>query len=93
MPELHFELRWPDGSTRSYYSPSTSIRAHFSAGETYALPEFLERARSAMHAASERVRAKYGYTCSSAMDTLAQLEETAAGFADARAEVKVLDIR
>ena len=93
MPELRFDVRWPDGSTRSYYSPSTSIRAHFSAGASYGMPDFLVRVRSAMHAASERVRAKYGYTCSSALDTLQQIEDTAAGFADTPAEVHVLTIR
>jgi uncharacterized repeat protein (TIGR04042 family) len=93
MPELHFELRWPDGQQHTYYSPSTSIRSHFSAGESYTLPDFLERARSAMHAASERVRAKYGYTCSSAMDTLQQIEETATAFPEPSAEVQVVSIR
>ena len=82
MPEVHFEVRWPNAETRTYYSPSTAAHAHFSPGATYALADFLARSRAAMHQASERVRQKYGYTCSSAMDTLAQIEETAAGFVD-----------
>ena len=91
MPEVHFEVRWPDGQQRTYYSPSTAIHAHLAAGESYALPDFLERARTALHAASERVRAKYGYTCSSALDTLSQLEQTAADFASTdRARVLVV---
>jgi uncharacterized repeat protein (TIGR04042 family) len=81
MPEVHFEVRWPDGNQGTYYSPSTAIHAHLAAGESYTLPDFVERARAAMHAASERVRAKYGYTCYSAMDTLHRLEETAGGLA------------
>jgi uncharacterized repeat protein (TIGR04042 family) len=80
MPERFFDVRWPDGRLRSYYSPSTAIHDHLSAGATYALADFLERARVAMHAASERVRAKYGYTCSSAMDTLQQIELSAAKY-------------
>jgi uncharacterized repeat protein (TIGR04042 family) len=80
MPEVHFAVRWPDGNQRTYYSPSTAVHAHLTAGESYSLPDFLERARVAMHAASERVRAKYGYTCSSAMDTLRQIEQTADRF-------------
>jgi len=78
MPELHFTVRWPDGRERSYYSPSTAVLGQLTAGVSYALPDFLERARRAMHAASERVRAKYGFTCSSALDTLRQIEAAAA---------------
>lgn len=80
MPEVHFDVRWPDGARRSYYSPSTAVHQHLRAGETYLVPDFLARARAAMHEASERVRAKYGYTCSSAMDTLSQIEQTAQTF-------------
>jgi uncharacterized repeat protein (TIGR04042 family) len=94
MPEVRFEVRWPDGERRVYYSPSTVVCTSFGAHAPYALPEFLRRAREAMHVASERVRAKYGYACSSAMDTLQQIEETAAAFADApdaTVTVRVLD--
>lgn len=91
MPEVHFEVRWPDGARRTYYSPSTAVHAHLRAGEIYAVCDFLERARAAMHAASERVRAKYGYTCSSALDTLSQIEQTARAFeSNTRAEVTVV---
>jgi uncharacterized repeat protein (TIGR04042 family) len=94
MPERYFDVRWPDGTTRSYYSPSTSIHAHLSAGTTYSLSDFVARARVALHAASERVRDKFGYSCSSAMDTLSQIEETAAEYtARAGAEVVVEKIR
>jgi uncharacterized repeat protein (TIGR04042 family) len=94
MPEVHFKVRWPNGESRVYYSPSTIVRSCFAAAESYALSEFLQRTRTAMNVASERVRAKYGYTCSSAMDTLQQIEETAAGFEgtpDARVTVLSLD--
>jgi uncharacterized repeat protein (TIGR04042 family) len=91
MPEVHFDVRWPDGARRRYYSPSTAVLTHLRAGERYTLPDFLIRAREAMHAASERVRAKYGFSCSSAMDTLGQIEETARSFeSNADAEVSVV---
>jgi len=80
MPEVHFEVRWPDGVQRTYYSPSTAIRRHLAAGASYELSDFVQRARTALQAASERVRAKYGYTCSSALDTLYQIEASASGF-------------
>jgi uncharacterized repeat protein (TIGR04042 family) len=89
MPERYFDVRWPDGETRSYYSPSTSIHEHLTAGASYDLPDFVARARVALHAASERVRAKFGYTCSSAMDTLQQIETTAQAY-ESGAGAKVL---
>jgi uncharacterized repeat protein (TIGR04042 family) len=78
MPEVHFEVRWPSGLTRRYYSPSTIVHQHLKTGSSYDVKEFVQRTETAMNAASERVRAKFGYTCSSAMDTLAQIQETAA---------------
>lgn len=94
MPEVHFDVRWPDGARRTYYSPSTAIHQHLRAGETYKLSEFLKKTRVAMHQASERVRAKYGFACSSAMDTLSSIEATAQEFAaSAHAEVTVLAMK
>ena len=80
MPEVRFLVRWPDASTDDCYSPSTAIKDHLEAGATYALDDFLARSRSGLNAASERVRARYGYACSSAMDQLARIESRAAAF-------------
>ncbi|CAM3050226.1 MSMEG_0570 family nitrogen starvation response protein [Paracoccus nototheniae] len=78
MPEVRFTIRWPDGTEESCYSPSTAIRQHVSAGTAYPLPEFLDRARAGLNAASDRVAAKFGYACSSALDQLARIEARAA---------------
>ncbi len=78
MPEVRFTIRWPDGREESCYSPSTAIHRHLDAGHTYPLGEFLERARLGLNEASERVAAKYGFACSSALDQLASIETTAA---------------
>lgn len=88
MPEVYFRVQWPDGQSAEYYSPSTAVLAHLQAGQSYTLPEFVARSQAAMHQASERVRQKYGYTCSSALDTLRRIEQTALGYA-ARPEVRV----
>ena len=63
MPEMHFHVRWPDGSTSACYSPSLVIGEYFRPGRAYPLPEFLQRSRTALRQASERVRAKYGFSC------------------------------
>lgn len=91
MPATHFTIEWPDGTQAECYSPSTVVRDYFSSGQRYALGEFLERARTALRAGSERVRAKYGYACSAAMDQLARIELDAQRFAvDPQAEVTVI---
>jgi uncharacterized repeat protein (TIGR04042 family) len=91
MPAMHFHLRWPDGRESRCYSPSLVIKDYFEAGGAYPLPDFLQRARESLGIASERVRAKFGFACSMALDQLAQIESEAARFADApQAQVEVL---
>lgn len=90
MPAMHFQLRWPDGSQARCYSPSLVIKDYFQPGTAYPLPLFMTQVREALHIASERVRAKFGFACSQAMDQLAQIEHTAARFdtqPDAQVEV------
>ncbi|WP_121629023.1 MSMEG_0570 family nitrogen starvation response protein [Tropicibacter alexandrii] len=80
MPEMHWTLRWPDGSEERCYSPSSVITELFTPGQTYPLPDFLHRARIAMERASNRVERKYGFACSSAMDQLDRIERRVAEF-------------
>lgn len=81
MPVMHFRIRWPDGTEANCYSPSTIVTDFFTPGEHYALDDFVERSRAALRIASERVREKYGYACSAAMDELARIERDALRFA------------
>lgn len=81
MPAMHFHLRWPDGRAARCYSPSLVIKDYFEPGTRVPLPEFMPRIREALSIASERVRAKYGFACSMALDQLAQIEAQAAPFA------------
>ena len=80
MPELHFQLRWPDQSLEVCYSPSLVIRDHLVAGTTYALDDFRQRSRIALTIAAERVREKYGFLCSRALGQIARIEATATRF-------------
>lgn len=72
MPAVNFEVQWPDGDVKTYYSPSTVIRQYLK-DDHYSLDEFAERISLAMNMASERVREKFGYYCSSASDELLQI--------------------
>ena len=80
MPEMHFTVRWPDGGESRCYSPSLIVRDYLQVGQSYPLPDFMERSRAMLNIGSERVRAKYGYACSAAMDQLAELESRAADY-------------
>jgi len=77
MPEMHFVVRWPDGGEMRCYSPSLVVRDYLQVGSSYPLPDFLERSRTMLNIGSERVRAKYGYACSAALDQLAEIEARA----------------
>lgn len=91
MPALHYRLRWPDASETLCYSPSLVIQEHLQAGEAYAPDDLLQRVRAATAIANERVRAKFGFTCSRAGDQLAQTEALVAAFAHhPEARVRVL---
>jgi uncharacterized repeat protein (TIGR04042 family) len=77
MPEVWFEVQWPDGSSNVCYSPSTAVERYIAKGQRYTIQSFLEVARPALEEASQRVEAKFGYRCSSAEDQLRQIEEIA----------------
>jgi uncharacterized repeat protein (TIGR04042 family) len=93
MPVTLFRVRWPDQSETLCYSPSTVVREHLVAGQSYGLQEFRQRVRIALERGSERVRAKYGYACSRALDELVEIERRVHQFeAQGGAEVVVLEI-
>jgi uncharacterized repeat protein (TIGR04042 family) len=81
MPEMRFRVRLPDATELDCYSPSLVVKDYLTPGAEYPIGDFLQRCRDALHIASERVRAKYGYACSAAMDQLATLESHAQRFA------------
>jgi uncharacterized repeat protein (TIGR04042 family) len=74
MPEVIFTVELPDGATKECYSPSTIVRSYFSKGEEMPLAEFVRRSRKALAEASERVRAKFGFGCSSVAAQLGEIE-------------------
>jgi uncharacterized repeat protein (TIGR04042 family) len=75
MPKVLFKIQFSDGATKDCYSPSSVVRRYFAAGEEMPAAEFLTRSREAFAEASERVRAKFGFACSSAAAQLAEIEK------------------
>ncbi|MCE0766288.1 MSMEG_0570 family nitrogen starvation response protein [Pseudonocardia kujensis] len=81
MPEVIFDVRWPDGSRQSFYSPSLIVEEHFRAGGSYPVADFVDTSRTCMRIADQRVRQKYGVGCAQSVVTMAGIERSAARFA------------
>ena len=79
MPEMKFDVRWPDGKVTRCYSPSLVVCELLEKGD-YPVFEFMERVRAALNIGAERVRLKFGFYCSAAMDQLQELEVAAGGY-------------
>lgn len=80
MPEMTFDVRWPDGRLQQCYSPSLVMHDYLSAGAEYTVADFVDRSATALHEASERVRAKFGFACTSAAETKDRITTAAARF-------------
>ena len=89
MPEMTFDVRWPDGRVQSCYSPSLVVHDYLSSGADYTVAEFVDRSGRALHEASERVRAKFGFACSSAAWAREEITSAAKQF-DPSSTVRVL---
>ncbi|ELR98208.1 MSMEG_0570 family nitrogen starvation response protein [Gloeocapsa sp. PCC 73106] len=74
MPEINFKIEWPDGSQQICYSPSLVVKKYFEPGEDYNLEEFVQKCRTSLTIASDRVKAAYGFPCSKAMGQIQQIE-------------------
>ncbi len=91
MPELRFQIEWPDGSQELCYSPSLVIKDYFTPEQAYELEDFVARSRTALNTASDRVQAKYGMPCSLALGQLSKIEQKAMQYAELpEPQVKVL---
>lgn len=75
MPEIRFQIRWSDGTQDSCYSPSLIVKEYLRPNTDYALEDFVERSRTALNIASDRVEAKYGRPCGLALGQLQDIEE------------------
>ncbi len=85
---MRFEVAWPDGSRREYYSPSLVVEDFLEPGRVYPLADFVGRSREALVVASDRVRKAYGMPCSLAAESLASIERAAATFSGGEVEVR-----
>jgi len=77
MPETTFTAVLPDGSFQPCYSPSSVVKNYFTAGQQLPASEFIRLSRVALNEASERVRRKFGFSCTAASASLAEIERWA----------------
>jgi uncharacterized repeat protein (TIGR04042 family) len=82
MPEMRFEIEWPDGTRATCYSPSLVIKDYLEPGQRYKLDDFIARSRTALQIASDRVERKYGMPCGRALGQLREIERVGVHFAD-----------
>jgi putative flavoprotein involved in K+ transport len=93
MPEVELTIRWADGHTQSGRSPSRAIERWLVERAVYPRHELTQRVRHGLAEASERVRQRYGHTCTAAAQLSDELLAGAAehgGDADAPATVQRL---
>ncbi len=91
MPEIRFQIEWPDGSQAVCYSPSLIVKDYFTPDQSYDLSDFVARSQAALTIASDRVKAKYGFPCRLALGQLQEIEATATKYeGQLPSKVKVL---
>lgn len=81
MPEMTVTVRWPDGRIEECYSPSLVMHDHLESGTSYTVADFAARSTLALGIASDRVREKFGFACTSAAATTEQIARSASSYA------------
>ncbi|NJN92355.1 MAG: MSMEG_0570 family nitrogen starvation response protein, partial [Leptolyngbyaceae cyanobacterium SL_5_14] len=72
--------QWPDGAETICYSPSLVVKDYFTPDHEYDLEDFVQRSRTALKIASDRVQVKYGRPCGLALGQLQDIELTSAQY-------------
>lgn len=80
MPEMRFDVRWPDGREQSCYSPSLVMHDYLKPGADYSVDEFVKLTSEALTVASDRVLAKFGMRCTSAAQQMEEIRDVSATF-------------
>lgn len=80
MPEIRFQIQWPDNSQEVCYSPSLIVKEYFTPNQDYDLDDFVQRSQTALTIASDRVKAKYGRPCGLALGQLQTIIDRASQY-------------
>jgi uncharacterized repeat protein (TIGR04042 family) len=79
---MTFTVLWPNGLRQQCYSPSLVVRDHLTVDDRYEIVDFVQRSRTALTEASDRVMAKFGFACTSAAATTEQISSAATQYPD-----------
>ncbi|MGA9871048.1 MAG: MSMEG_0570 family nitrogen starvation response protein [Rhodococcus sp. (in: high G+C Gram-positive bacteria)] len=80
MPEMRFQVQWPDGREQDCYSPSLVMHDYLEPGAEYPVEEFVERTSKALTVAGDRVLAKFGMRCTSAAQQMEEIHRVGADY-------------
>jgi len=80
MPVTYVNIEWPNQEVDQVYSPSSVIKEYFTEGDSLSVEEFLTECNKALEEASERVRKKYGYACTTAQEESKRINEKCKDF-------------
>jgi uncharacterized repeat protein (TIGR04042 family) len=80
MPEIRFQIQWPDGIQEDCYSPSLVVQKYFEPNSEYSLEDFVTRSQTALQIGSDRVMEKYGMPCSLAIGQMQRIKTAAARY-------------
>ena len=92
MPVTYVYIEWPDGETDQVYSPSSVVEEYFSPGGSMEIKAFAETCSESLAKASERVRQKFGYACTSAQAEQHRISERCKTF-DKSSSVKIIAVK
>ena len=92
MPVTYVHIEWPDQETDQVYSPSSVIEDYFIPGASLSVEEFSTTCSKGLTEASERVRQKFGYACTSAQAELHRISEKCKTF-DKTLSVNIVAIK
>lgn len=91
MPVTYINIVWPDNQKDRIYSPSSVIEEYFHSGELLSIEKFLIKSKEGLKEASERVRQKFGYACTSAQAESDRISEKCQEFDNSKS-VKIISI-
>jgi len=92
MPERILKVKWPDQKVQAIYSPSSIIEKYFTQGQKLTVSVFKMKSNEALNHASKRVEEVYGYACSSAMNSILEINKKAELIENDQLEVEIIDV-
>ena len=92
MPITYVHIELPDQTKDQIYSPSSVIKEYFNPGEDLTVSKFLTTCNEGLQEASERVRQKFGYACTSAIAESQRIHTLCKNY-DSSKKIKIISFK